>query len=178
MQVEDLLRFKRHEEPGQEFWEGFDSGLESRRLQTLLETEPVRRRTRSWRWIAGLSTVSGLAAVFLATLGLPFTSTVIDDVLPTEAQLASASAATQAPEPTVSAPAPLERVATTLASISGAQPLFVANTLNNEQEANSFRRVFQPSSLPASRSSQQTYVTDSLAGQAQPVRVIRTSHSF
>ncbi|MEX0322861.1 MAG: hypothetical protein AB3N63_11925 [Puniceicoccaceae bacterium] len=70
--VETLLRIKRDERPGADFWESFESDFQRRRLNALVESSSKRNPF----WMPGLRTVAiGLPALLLAVGGLFWTQT-------------------------------------------------------------------------------------------------------
>ena len=69
MKVEDLLRLKRAERPGEVFWNTFDRELHQRMLQTLVKKDPWH--VQVLRGVSGRiaqSAAVGVAAVLLAMM--------------------------------------------------------------------------------------------------------------
>ena len=69
VKVEDLLRLKRAERPGEVFWNTFDRELHQRMLQTLVKKDPWYVQVlRGVSWRFAQSAAVGAAAVFLALM--------------------------------------------------------------------------------------------------------------
>jgi hypothetical protein len=71
IELEDLLKLKRHESPNEDFWKQFDQDFERRRLQALLSEESDSVNERSFAWIgklfaggAGLAAASAVVVLF------------------------------------------------------------------------------------------------------------------
>lgn len=54
IELEDLLKLKRHEAPDSDFWEQFDQDFERRRLRALMAEETVPEKMASFRWLRGM----------------------------------------------------------------------------------------------------------------------------
>ncbi len=77
--VETLLRFKRNEQPGAEFWESFDANFQRRRLNALVESPA----TRSGLWISGLKALAiGMPALLLVGAAFFWTQTAVHQGVP------------------------------------------------------------------------------------------------
>jgi hypothetical protein len=80
--VETLLRIKRNERPGADFWESFEADFERRRLNALVESPS----TRSWFWIPSLKAMAvGLPVVLLAGAAVFWTQVGIKQDVPVAA---------------------------------------------------------------------------------------------
>jgi len=69
--VEDLLKFKRQETPGHDFWDSFDCSMQKKTIKALVSEKPQHRR---WapillKWSMGVVPVTG-AAVFSLSMFL------------------------------------------------------------------------------------------------------------
>jgi hypothetical protein len=69
--VEDLLKFKRQETPGHDFWDSFDCSMQKKTIKALVSEKPKHRRWAPYivKWSMGVVPVTG-AAVFSLSMFL------------------------------------------------------------------------------------------------------------
>ncbi len=88
--LEDLLRLKRMEEPGPEFWDKFDRDLERKRLKTLVAKESWAVRFVHWTVHRAFPVLAlGGAAAAVLTLALYFQPTSTGNPLADDSGFAS-----------------------------------------------------------------------------------------
>lgn len=185
LSVEALLRAKREERPGAEYWARFDRELELRMRQALLRSRPRRDRwSRLWRTAlvalsGGFAVAGGLGAFILLSSGVPVmlatppsapaalptvaargqaTDTVAEVTTPT---LGSATSATRGEASARRSGSALEA----LVNFSKVEAQFVVDTLPTvlpQVRAPHFSRLMTPDTLLATYHSPAHYVADAL----------------
>jgi hypothetical protein len=164
--VESLLRLKRAEQPGDQFWSTFDADFERRRLNALMERDDPRTR-----W-AGLLKISSFAlpALFLGTLGYFFLENELPRAGTSKPAVAEASQLeTLNPLPAVAD----TREARTpdgggepVAMAQGLKSQFVLDAIEDPSSGRlDFRKVLYTPAIHLSSSSGSLYVNDSLSSR-------------
>ncbi len=165
--VEQLLRLKRAEKPGPDFWEDFDRRLRERTLQTLAWKEPwpARWARQGLRraWAAAPAAALLVAAVLLAPSGPG------GDPGNPRFTAGQRNAAPDSP-PSAAGEEDL---------LQSSRPSFVVDIAPNDSARDlSFIKVMAPASLTAERSRSVVYVADPLLNASPTVRRTTPSHNY
>lgn len=99
--LETLLKLKKHEQPGEEFWEAFDQQLHQRTLQTLISKQSLTGRLRAFFSVRFHPAMpAALAAFVVMALAVPGTVSTIAHQTTPETQEALPQISHQSPADT------------------------------------------------------------------------------
>jgi hypothetical protein len=161
--VETLLRLKRAEQPGDQFWSAFDADFERRRLNALMERDDSRTR---WSGLLKISSFA-LPALFLGTLAYLFLENGLPHAGTSKPAVAEASQLeTLNPLPPVAEAREAASPGEPVAVAQGLKSQFVLDAIEDPSSGRlDFRKVLYTPAIHLSSSSGSLYVNDSLSSR-------------
>jgi hypothetical protein len=173
--LEDLLRLKRHERPGAEYWERFDRELRARALRSFVQPEPLLARwSRALR--SGITpwATAGVAALAMLVFYTHNPASPLDSKAPLAARSAVApSALPVAAVAPVTLPAPVASMAVMPEDnfFAAGPPTYVVAALAKGSESTHFHEVAAKVAFDGDRANGVRYATGSLWTDSLPSRV-------